>query len=438
MPALIASPDKFARCSLLMLLLMLVLLGLCLCGLCQPAAAQSLHTIDTIDLNAKFEGFEKETGLLFSIDGQKRKLDIDRIVRWGSWPGVRDQSAIWLSDGSWLCGTIEIHEDALTVTSDWWQIPRIPLAAVRGLILSPPATMTRWLEIQRQMAAVEGQSDVLWLTGGRKITGVIRWPHKLSGNSIDTLDIDTAGQVVPLPLDTVAAIAFSPTLLGPLPAYSSTTRLGLQDGSLLFCNHLSISTTKVTAMLESSLELNSLDEAAVFSESVVMIEGTAAGTISLGQLEPTSYRHLSDSTLTWELGRDKDIRGDLLHTPAGISFRGLACHSSSQVAYRWDGSAAQFLCEARLAAAAPYANQSLGSVNCQVLVARQAKLEKVHEFTLKRSGHTSNGPPQSAAIDVDLTDARLVVLVTEKSDYGQYGDQLLWLDARISPKRPNP
>ncbi len=411
-------------------LIRLALLGVCL--LSRSVAAQTLHTVDAIEFNAQFTAFGSDSQLLFSVSGAERKVDIARIVRWGSWPGIRDEQAVWLSDGSWLCGSLDLKQGVLSVTNDWLQIPEVSLNAVRGIVLSPPTTTSRWLDIQKQMITVEGESDVLWLAGGRKISGVIRWPTSRSGKFSDSIDVETAGKVISLPLDTISAIVLSPTLMGPLPAHDSTIRVGLSDGSLLFCRNISVSKTHVTATLENSLALSSFDDAAVFSESVVTLEGTPSETVFLSQLAPTSYRHISDSTLTWELGSDKDLFGNLLHTRDGIFSRGLACHSSSQVAYRWDGSPAQFLCEASLAAAAPQAARSLGSVSCQVLVARNGTLEKVHEFSLKRSSSTANEQPQSEAMAVDITDAKLVVLVTDKSDFGQYGDQVLWLDARIS------
>jgi len=152
----------------------------------------------------------------------------------------------------------------------------------------------------------------------------------------------------------------------------------------------------------------------------------------LSDLTPARYRHLPDSTLSWELGADRDVMGGPLHTKQSIFLRGLATHSSSQVAYRWDGSPVRMLAEVTLAAALPGAAERLGSVACQVLIARDGKLQTVHSFSLRRS---AEGTAQSVEmIDLELPDAQLIVLVTDKADYGQYGDHVLWLDARLHPK----
>ncbi len=398
------------------------------------ADTQVLHTVDAVEANVDFRSFGEER-YLFSLSGQKETtLDRSQLVRWGAWTGVRGEQSVWLSDGSWVCGEIQVDQDEITVASDWLQVPGIPLKSVRGIILSPPTTISRWLDIEKQMLATEGQRDVLWLAGGRKLSGIVRWPKELSNSSQQTVEIDTAGQVVALPLATIQAIVFSPALLGPLPSAPNSARIGLTDGSLLFCKHITLSNNRLLATLGCSLVLSSLDDAQIFADSVNFLEETPTGTQFLSRLAPTSYRHIPDSTLNWELGRDLDVLGNPLHTRDGIFSRGLACHSSSQVAYRWDGSAASLLTEATFAGFSPQAAANVGSVNCQVLLARNGALETVREFKMHRPAKANEDATQ--LIKVDITNAKLVIFVIDKADYGQNGDQILWLDARISKASP--
>jgi hypothetical protein len=60
------------------------------------------------------------------------------------------------------------------------------------------------------------------------------------------------------------------------------------------------------------------------------------------------------------------------------------------------------------------------------MLARGGKLQQVATFNLDRS-ETSAKP-----VDVDISGAQLLVLVTEEADFAQYGDHVLWLDARIA------
>jgi hypothetical protein len=110
----------------------------------------------------------------------------------------------------------------------------------------------------------------------------------------------------------------------------------------------------------------------------------------------------------------------------GIIDRGLATHSSSQVAYRLDGNEKKFLSEVVLARPTDGADERLGSAACQVMLARAGKLQQVASFSLDRSD--SSPKP----ISVDISGAQLLVLVTEQADFDQYGDHVLWLEARIA------
>ncbi len=402
----------------------------------RPAFAQTLHTRSSIAPQAALLGFSPEGDWTFQIEEAPVSVPRTQMVRWGGWMGVLKEQAVWLGDGSWLCGDISFTDShRIVVDSEWFKSADISLDSVRGVLLTPPQTLDRWLQLQAEMLEVSGDRDLLWLAGNKKLSGVIRWPT-VTAPRVETLQVDTAGQLIVLPLNSVEAIVFSPTLVGSLPQRlarqqaGTSFKLGLADGSLLNVQSFSLDATRAQLTLEDSSELLTLDTPNRFSQAVKFIEGPASDAIFLSQLEPASYRHLSDSVLHWELGRDRDVYHQPLHTTELQFFRGLAMHSSSQAAFRWDGSGARFLSEVVFAAPAVQASPSLGSVDCQVLVARAGKLETVLEFSLRRHSH---GQLESTRIiDVDVTGAQLVVLVTEKSDFGQYADHVLWLDARIA------
>jgi hypothetical protein len=178
--------------------------------------------------------------------------------------------------------------------------------------------------------------------------------------------------------------------------------------------------------LADGLVLHSLDARNEFCRGITCLTNQPQRTTFLSDVEPTSYKHISQSQLSWPLGRNRDLLGLPLMNSVGIIDRGLATHSSSQVAYRLDGSEKKFLAEATLAKPADGADERLGSAACQVMVARAGKLQQVANFKLDRT-ETSTKP-----IDVDLNGAQLLVLVTEQADFAQYGDHVLWLEARIA------
>lgn len=394
--------------------------------------AQTLHTLDDIQVDAKLLSIESTEKWSFSVAEKVTKLAPARIVRWGAWSGVLDDQAVWLSDDSFICGEVNIQAAEVTVANDWLQIPTLAWNSIRGLVLIPPRTLNNWLSLSSQMQAASGEEDVVWLKDGKRLSGIVRLDDASDIQGAPTITVDSTGQTITLRLADIQAIVFSPALLGPVSKHRGATQICLLDGSRLWTTQISSSPTVSQLTLENGLLLQSIDAPEQFAGAINGIAQSAATSQFLSDLPPASYRHLPDSTLRWELGVDRDVLGAPLHTESGIFQRGLATHSSSQVAYRWDGSPVRLLAEATLAAAPAGATDRLGSVACQVLVASSGALRTVHTFQLQRPA--AGSAPSVELIKLDLKDARLIVLVTDKADYGQYGDHLLWLDARLSSR----
>jgi len=410
------------------------------------AIAQQLHLADSIVPFAELQTITPDGWKFAPIN---RPVDRSEIVRWGTWPGILKQQAVWLNDGSWLVGEIDdSNGSTLKIDNDWLELPPIDLSIVRGIVVNPPASFSKWLELQQQMLATEGGQDVVWMLNRQRVAGVVRWPN--DPNQFQQLTLDSQNQVIAIDFDSVAAIVFSPTLVGPLPVAAKHT-IGLSDGSMLRIASISVPDDRaVSIRLLADLELKSVDPPAGFASAVRYIAEGAPRVTFLSDLEPASYRNASETKLLWELGRDVDVSRQPLTYSGGIAAKGLALHSSSQVAYRWDGKPARLLAQVVLAPKHPQALVTPGSATCQVLVARGGKLETVEEFTLSRSVSetgaidlkSKDGLKQAELelnaerlVDVDLTSAQLVVLIVEKGDYGQYGDQVFWLDARITKAR---
>jgi hypothetical protein len=403
------------------------------------APAQTLHTATTIHANAQLLKLESQDQLIFQIAERETTVDSSRIVRWGKWAGVCDEQAVWLSDGSWLCGTVQIEHNSLSLVNDWCKPLRLSLDSVRGVVLSPPTTLERWLQLQSQMLAASGEQDIVWLAGGKKLSGIIRWPAADVARPYQSVNIDAAGQMAEVAIDKLQAIVFSPTLLGPLLSNPKATQIGLADGSLLWATELAPETKSVNIALSGGVSLTSLDDPKRFCRAIKFIASDRATTTEIGaqllsDMQVASYRHVGDSALKWELGVNRDLFGRALHDQQAIYMHGLATHSTSQVAYRWDGSPGRLLAEVVMAAPPIQADERSAGVNCQILLARSGKLESAHSFVLARQAN--GGTTFSHMVDLDVSNAKLIVLVTDKADYGQYGDQVLWLDARVAVQRP--
>ena len=406
----------------------------------QNSAAQNsspqtpLHTADAVFANAQLTNLDANGKWTFQVtasggrESLQQTLDTSNMIRWGGWSGVTQKSAVWLSDGSWIVGRVEFDSaQELTLHSEWFKPAKIPLRAVRGLVMVAPASIAAWNQLHSQMEATTGGRDTIWLTGNRQIAGVLRL-------ALDEFDrspkfvLENAGQALAVDSNEVRAIVFSPTLLGAIPVQSKQSVLGLTDGSRLNIRKLSSEGSQVQVTLSDGFALQSLDARGEFCRGVACLTNRPANTSFLADLEPASYKHIPQSQLNWPLGRNRDLLVRPLMTSLGIMDRGLATHSTSQVAYRLSGNEQRLLAEVQFAKPAEGANEQLGSVNCQVLVARSGKLQPLTEFHLDRSRSEPH------LLNLDITGSQLLVLVTDQADFAQYGDHILWLDARILAK----
>lgn len=399
------------------------------------AAAQSaLHTQDQVVADARLTTLGVKGDWTFAVAGQPLTVDDSNIVRWGAWSGSLRKSAVWLVDGSWMAGRVEFNSATeITVHSEWFQPAKMSLREVRGIVMIAPASINAWNRLQSQLGSTSGSRDAVWLKGNRQISGVLR----ITIDEFDQLPriaIDNAGQSLNVDSAEIVAIAFSPTLLGPVPLQANQRVLALDDGSRLNIRKLNDEQSRVRVELMNGTSLLSLDSRPEFSRGITCVSNQPPRTKFLTELEPASYKHVAQSQLTWPLGKNKDLLDRPLmiamEATPGIVDRGLAMHSSSQVAYRIDGSKQRFLAEVTLATPADGADVRLGNAVCQVMVARAGKLQTVESFTLDRDRNPTK------LLEVDLTSGQLLVLLTDQGNFAQYGDHILWLDARIATDAP--
>ncbi|RMF37822.1 MAG: hypothetical protein D6753_16865 [Planctomycetota bacterium] len=357
----------------------------------------------------------------------ERRIPLDALVGWGGWTGLQRQAAVWLIDGSWVCGELTITSGGdVQVASDWFDCPTIPVGLVRGIVFKPPYSLQNWLARWKDLARATGDTDAVWTTKGETLRGIVRWPAQES--ALRMFALESQGQSAELLLTEVEAIVYAPKLLGPVPRKRHGFSLALSDGSLLHCKTLQGGSGRnVQVVLDCGMELPSWVNAAQLARQVRGVFGYPPQVVWLSDLSPADYKFLSERSPRWDLGRDLDVYGRPLVAPdRGIVPTGLAMHAASRVAYRHDGRPARLRGEV-LMAPPQSADQQLGSVVVQVLVAQQGRLRQADAVQLRRT------QPATHLVDVDLSGVQLIVIVVDQWDYEQLGDHVAWLHARIDP-----
>ncbi|MCC6508995.1 MAG: NPCBM/NEW2 domain-containing protein, partial [Pirellulaceae bacterium] len=186
---------------------------------------------------------------------------------------------------------------------------------------------------------------------------------------------------------------------------------------------------RVQLTLGDQRSLVSLDDSSQFVQQINSLIASPKGVIWLSNLEPARYRALDESgRLEWPLGRDRDLFGQPLFDQWNQAIeRALVVHAPAQVAYRWDGSKAKFLADISILPNRSPAGTdlALGSASCKVMLARNGQLSDAFQSVVLRHGD------KPVSIDLDVTDAQLIVLLVDPADESTLGDHVLWQDARV-------
>ncbi len=417
-----SSCPAYVKCALA-----LVALSLCTSNWFRRCVGQSLHTRDAVIANVTALQW-KAAGWQYAMPADPKLFHPADVIRWGSWSGVQREQAVWLSDGSWLCGKLDLLSDKVLVRSNWFEPVEIPLTSLRGILLNPLPSFRDWQKVSSWMSAAEGTDDRILLTSGQKAKGLVSFIER--DEEPASLQLEKDGKGFSWDQLDVRAIVFSPTLLGEVPQKTKGQSIAISDGSLLNTRAPEPFKNRFKLVTDGGVSLVSIDSAQRFSEELRYLRVHNSSTQFLSDIPVAQYKYLPKlSSLQWELGKDEDCLGRPLQVDGGVVPKGIAMHAPSQVAFRWDKSAARLLGEVGFVAPPAGGDEVLGAVVCKVLVARSGTLQTVSELKLHRAGNDQ--VRSSSLVDIDVTDAQLIVLVVEEGLFGQLGDHVQWLDLRL-------
>jgi hypothetical protein len=207
------------------------------CPIAEPPFAADLASID------------REGNISFRTGGKVRVVAAADLAYWGRYQDVEAGPHLMLADGGLVrADLLRLDEkqliigDATGLGRGLWDESALPRAAVRAIILQPPADRTerdrQWFEL----AAYDGAEDRLLLVGGETVSGTLveapRYgrftPEELPPGG-DTYRIIRRGSTEPLnvPAARVLAISLGGRASRPPAASPSSLWLGLKDGSLV-------------------------------------------------------------------------------------------------------------------------------------------------------------------------------------------------------------
>lgn len=346
-----------------------------------------------------------------SADGASLDLPLDRVVklsREASLPLPLPEFAhVILPDGDRIMRvTIGSTTDTdLDVKSDVLGNLAIPLESVLGLVMSTPAE-AEMLEAWWDRALTEPRStEVVWLANGDRLSG------GFLGLDDRRVKLQVEGKPVEVERGGVVAIGFDPALVKyPVPepgfvevALRDGTRLGTQGASLQ--DHLVVAKTRFGRTIRFPLG------------EVSRIRVRSSKIIYLTEREPVKAKYIPYVGPIREFRRDRSVRGGAFHLGGQTFDRGIGMQSRTIIAYDLKPDDHRF--------------QALVGVDD-----RAGPLGSVVFRVLTESGEKFQSPPLTKSdaprpIDIDLTGAKHLILVTEYGDRGDVRDLADWVEARI-------
>jgi NPCBM/NEW2 domain len=281
----------------------------------------------------------------------------------------------------------------------------IPLDSLLGLVLSPPADAQAFEDLLAKVRDQPRRSEVLWLANGDRLTGGFL--------GLNARQVSFKAQAGPVEIDRaqIVALGFDSSLVNYPRPKGDYFELTLTDGSRLGVSALRIEKGQVDAVSRFGVPIHFAigDLARVHrrTESIAYLsEQPADGSEYESYIGPTRpYR------------RDAAVDGHALRLSGQAYDRGIGTQSRTLLAYRLKPGDRRFQALVGVDDRAG----PLGSVVFRV------KVDGKNRF-VSPAMSVRDTP---AAIDIDLTGARVLILVTEFGERGDVRDFADWVEARL-------
>ena len=281
----------------------------------------------------------------------------------------------------------------------------VPLESILGVIFAqvndPEAFDAQVVRLRTQPR----NSEVLWLANGDRLTG------SLLGLSEKEIDFQSGKSALKLDRASVVSLGFNPSIVVYPKPKGINFELTLADGSRLGVNapklvqgHL-VATSRFGATLRIKLgELTRVDprtDAVVFAS-----ERPEAG---------VSYEAYIGAPRTFK--RDSTVEGRAFRLSGQDYYHGIGTESRTMLAYRLEPGDKRFQAQVGLDdRAGPF-----GSVVFRILI------DRVEKF--RSPSMSVRDVPK--LVDLDVTGAKSLILITEFGDRGGVRDLADWVEARF-------
>jgi hypothetical protein len=348
---------------------------------------------------------------LQNADGVASDLPLDRLIRLSreaaAPPAMAELAHVILAEGDRLMRVAigSTTDTDLEVQSDLLGKLEVPLDSLVGLVMSTAvddSTFEGWWD---RVLKEPRSSEVVWLSNGDRLTG------EFLGLDARKVKLQVEGKTIEVDRSGVVAVGFDPALVSYPRPRSDFMEITLRDGTRLgvtaakFDDNLVVAQTRLGRTIRFPLG------------ELTRVQSRSASIVYLTERKLARERYVPYIGPTRVYRRDRTVEGRSFHLGGQVYGRGVGTQSRTLLAYELEADDHRFQA---LVGVDERAGPS-GSVIFRVLT------DKGEQFTSPPLTQADSPRP----IDIDLTGAKHLVLVTDFGDRGDVRDIADWVEARI-------
>ncbi len=394
----------------------LCFLSLSLVPLDSPSPSDPLFVVVGLDgksVRGRIRGFGPKGDLrLVASDGTEFTRPIESVYKVGRAdptvvPIRPEGGVIVFPDGDILyrASVGKMTEAGIQLNSLAFGALTLPTDACLGMILNPPSDLDRWDSLIRRARTEPRIGEVAWLSNGDRQSG------GLLGVEETVIAMQINGKRLNLDRPGVLAVGFDPTVVSYPRPKAAYWELCLTDGSRLGVTLPRIEQGQLVADTRFGVPIR-VSQAEIFrltasDEAIVWLSDREASRVQykpyVGPVRPYA--------------RNQTVDGAMMRMGGQPFDRGIGTQSQTLLAYRLNPGDRRF----QASVGVDDRGGALGSVKFRVWLDRTA----VVTSELMAAGD----PPLQ--IDVELGDAKVLILETDFGARGNVRDIADWADARL-------
>ncbi|MEX0794803.1 MAG: NPCBM/NEW2 domain-containing protein, partial [Pirellulaceae bacterium] len=326
----------------------------------------------------------------WQLEGRS-EISAEQVVRFGELAPIDKGSVAVLSGGSEIVGSeFTAVGRSLSGVSSVWDTFSLPIRRLRGVLLSIPFQNEDVRAALDDIAAYDGQQDMLVFNNHDRIRGTFR---RLTRQSVE---IQVGEEVRQVERNKVAEIRFAQTVASG-GASDGRGWVGFRDGSLIHVSRFTSADGRHHLTTTDGVELTSFAPINLAAE-LVYVQPQHDQVRFLSDLEPISYKHLGFLDVSWDFRADRNVTGGPLRSGGRTRHKGIGMHSTARLAYRVPPDAQRFKAEVAI----DDSTQLRGSVIFRVFLADSSgQWNAVFESPVVRGGDN----PLPVEVDLQETSA---------------------------------